>query len=134
MGSISKPLTETGIMNLYQRGKLDLDIDVQTYLDTLELKYYVSDSIKVTYRNLLNHTSGSPMHFNYYYDDDTASIPPIWQVIDRYGFIINQPSSKYSYANLGYGILGAVISNIAEKDFNEFMKEEIFFPLGMIIR
>ncbi len=131
IASISKPITATGIMNLVESGKLDLDVDIQTYLDTLELKYYTNDSNKVTCRNLLSHTSGLPMHFQYYYDDDTVSIPNITQAIDKYGFIITQPSSKYVYANLGYGILGHVIYNSTGKKFNDYMTEEIFTPLGM---
>jgi len=131
IASVSKPLTATGIMKLYEMGKIDLNTDVQTYIDTLNLKYYVNDSIKVTCRNLLNHTCGLPMHFNYYYDDDTLAIPPIEQVINRYSIVVNQPSLKYSYANLGYGILGFIISKVIKRDFNEFMTEEIFKPLEM---
>lgn len=131
IASISKTFTATGIMHLVEQGKIDLDVDIQTYLDTLKLKYYTNGSNKVTCRNLLSHTSGLPMHFNYYYDDDTVSLPDITQTIDKYGFIINQPSSKFGYANLGYGILGQVISNSTGKKFNDYMIEEIFAPLGL---
>jgi len=131
IASISKPITATGIMKLVEDGKIDLDADVETYLNGTKLKYYVSDSNKVTCRNLLSHTSGLPMHFQYYYDDDTVSIPDITQTIDKYSFILNPPSSKYLYANLGYGILGKVISETTGKSFNDYMTEEIFAPLGM---
>jgi len=131
VASISKPLTATGIMKLYEMSKLDLDTDIEKYIAPLNLKYYVHDSIKVTCRNLLNHTAGMPMYFNYYYDDDTLDIPPMEQVIKKYGIVVYPPSSKYSYANLGYGILGYIISNVTKKDFNDFMTEEIFKPLGM---
>ena len=131
IASVSKPITATGIMKLVEDGKIDLDVDIQTYLDTLNLTYYTNDSNKVTCRNLLSHTSGLPMHFNYYYDDDTVSLPDISQTIDKYGFIINQPSSKFGYANLGYGILGKVISNSTGMKFNDYMIEEIFSPLGL---
>jgi len=131
IASLSKPLTATGIMKLYEQGKIDLDENVDMYLNPVRLKYYIKDSIKVTCRHLLSHTSGLPMHFNYYYDDDTATIPPIDQVIKRYGIIINQPSTIYAYANLGYGILGYIITRISQKDLESYMKEEIFAPLGM---
>ena len=101
IASISKPITATGIMKLVEDGKIDLDADIETYLNNTKLKYYVSDSNKVSCRNLLSHTSGLPMHFQYYYDDDTIAIPDMRQTIKKYGIIVNPPSSKYEYANLG---------------------------------
>lgn len=131
IASISKTFTATGIMKLAESGKIDLDADVEVYLDTLKLKYYTKSSNKVTCRNLLSHTSGLPMHFNYYYDDDILPLPDIIQTIDKYAFIVNPPSSKYNYANLGYGILGKVITETTGKSFNNYMTEEIFSPMGM---
>ena len=131
IASISKPITATGIMKLHEDGKIDLDEDIETYLNDMNLKYYVSDSNKVSCSNLLSHTSGLPMHFQYFYDDDKLAIPDVMQVADQYGIIVNPPSSKYVYANLGYGILGKVIAEISGKSFNDYMTEEIFGPLGM---
>jgi len=131
IASISKPFTATGIMKLVEQGKIDLDVNVETYLDTLELKYYTTDSNKVTCRNILSHTAGLPMHFNYFYDDNAIPIPDVSHTIQQYGIIVNPPSSKYVYANLGYGILGEVISRTTGKHFNDFMTEEILSPLGM---
>jgi len=131
IASISKPITATGIMKLVEDGKLDLDANIETYLDNIKLKYYTNDSNKVTCRNLLSHTSGLPMHFQYFYDDDTVAIPDVMQVVDQYGIIVKPPSSKYVYANLGYGILGEIISKITGKNFNDYMTEEIFTPMGM---
>ena len=131
IASISKPMTATGIMKLVEDGELDLDADIQTYLNDTQLDFYVNNTNSVTCRNLLSHTSGLPMHFQYYYDDAAVAIPDITQVIDRYGIIVNQPSSKYVYANLGYGILGKVISDTTGKSFNDYMTDEVFTPLGM---
>ena len=131
IASISKPVTATGIMKLYENGKIDLDADIESYLEDIQLKYYVSDSNKVSCRNLLSHTSGLPMHFQYFYDDDAVAIPSMRQTIEKYGIVVNPPSSKYVYANLGYGILGEVIAEITGKSFNDYMTEKIFIPMGM---
>jgi CubicO group peptidase (beta-lactamase class C family) len=131
IASISKSVTATGLMKLVEDGQIDLDADIETYLNDTKLKYYVSDSNRVSCRNLLSHTSGLPQYFQYYYDDDTVAIPDMRQTIDKYGFIANPPSSKYLYANLGYGILGEVISKTSGKSFNDYMTEEIFIPMGM---
>ena len=87
IASVSKPFTANGVMRLYELGKIDLDENVDTYLKPIKLKYYCSDSIKVTCRHLPGHTSGLPMHFNYYYDDDTTAIPSVEQEIAKYGMI-----------------------------------------------
>jgi len=71
------------------------------------------------------------MHFQYFYDDDAITIPDVTQSIEQYGIIVNPPSSKYEYANMGYGILGKVISETTGKRFNDYMAEEIFSSLGM---
>jgi CubicO group peptidase (beta-lactamase class C family) len=131
IASISKPVTATGIMKLVEDGKIDLDADIETYLSNTKLKYYTSDNNRVNCRNLLSHTAGLPLHFQYYYGDDTHSIPDINQVTDQYGIVVNSPSTKYDYANLGYGILGEIIVETTGKSFNDYMIEDIFTPLGM---
>lgn len=131
IASISKPITATGVMKLYEDEKIDLDSDIKNYLKDLNLKYYVDDSIRVNCRNLLSHTAGLPMHFQYYYGNDIALIPNVKEVVSKYGIIVNKPTSKYEYANLGYGILGEVIAQSSGVNFNEYMTQEIFNPLGM---
>lgn len=131
IASTSKPMTATGIMKLVEQGKIDLDLDVETYLDTIKLKNYSNSTDKVTCRNLLSHTSGLAMHFQYYYDDINIPIPAVSQAIQQYGIIVNPPSSKYVYANMGYGILGEVISRTSGMSFNDYMEQEIFSPLEM---
>jgi len=118
-------------MKLSEQGLVDLDQDIQTYFSEPELRYYVESDTKVNCRNLLTHTSGLQMHFNYFYDDEKETIPSLRQVVERYGFIVSEPSSRFSYANLGHGILGKVISEATGRDFGEYMREEILLPLGM---
>ena len=48
IASISKPVTATGIMKLHEDGEIDLDADIESYLSDTKLRYYVSDSNKVT--------------------------------------------------------------------------------------
>lgn len=131
IASTSKPMTATGIMKLVEQGKIDLDMNVESYLDTIKLKNYSNSSDKVTCRNLLSHTSGLAMHFQYYYDDNNIPIPAVSQAIQQYGIIVNPPSSKYVYANMGYGILGEVISRTSGMSFIDYMEKEIFSPLEM---
>ena len=131
LGSLTKPLTATGIMLLAERGKIDLDESIEKYISPLTLKSYAYDSGKVTVRHLLHHTSGLPTHFNYFYADEEACPPSFEETLDRYGFTVNEPGTFFRYSNLGYGLLGFAISRVSQMPFASFMESEVFVPLGM---
>ena len=131
LASLSKPLTATGIMVLSEKGKIDLNESIEKYISPLTLKSYAYDSKKVTVKHLLNHTSGLPTHFNYFYADEEASPPSFEETLDRYGFTVSEPGTSFKYSNLGYGILGFTISKVSQMPFASFMENEVFIPLGM---
>jgi len=131
LGSLTKPLTATGIMLLSEKGKIDLNESIEKYISPLTLKSYAYDSKKVTVKHLLNHTSGLPTHFNYFYADEKASPPSFEETLDKYGFTVNEPGTSFRYSNLGYGLLGFAISKISQMPFASFMENEVFIPLGM---
>jgi CubicO group peptidase (beta-lactamase class C family) len=131
LASLTKPLTATGIMILSEKGKIDLDESIEKYISPLTLKSYAYDSKKVTVKHLLNHTSGLPTHFNYFYADEKASPPSFEETLDRYGFTVNEPGTSFRYSNLGYGLLGFTISKISQMPLEKFMENEVFMPLGM---
>lgn len=131
LASLTKPLTATGIMVLAEKGEIDLNESIEKYISPLTLKSYVYDSKKATVKHLLNHTSGLPTHFNYFYADEEASPPSFKETLDRYGFIVNEPGISFKYSNLGYGLLGFAISKISQMPFSSFMEKEVFIPLGM---
>ncbi|MGD9401738.1 MAG: serine hydrolase domain-containing protein [bacterium] len=129
---ITKPLTATAVMMLAERGEIDLDSPVEHYMIPLEFKSYGGESRDVTIRHLLNHTSGLPMHFNYFYEDEGYDPPGIEETVERYGILLHPPGEVFQYANLGYGILGHIISEVTGRPFDEFMLEEVMAPLGMV--
>ena len=131
LASLSKPLTATGIMILSEKGKINLNESIEKYISPLTLKSYAYDSNKVTVKHLLNHTSGLPTHFNYFYADENASPPSFDETLNRYGFTVSEPGTYFRYSNLGYGLLGFTISKISQMPFASFMKDEVFLPLGM---
>jgi CubicO group peptidase (beta-lactamase class C family) len=131
LASLSKPLTATGIMVLAEKGEIDLNESIEKYISSLTLKSYAHDSKKVTVKHLLNHTSGLPTHFNYFYADEEASPPSFEETLDRYGFTVNEPGTSFKYSNLGYGLLGFIISKISQMPFASFMENEVFIPLGL---
>ena len=131
VASITKPLTATAIMLLAERGELDINESAEKYIKPLKFKAYRGKSEDVTIKHLLNHTSGLPMHFNYFYDDEGYEPPSIEETVERYGFLMHAPGEVFQYSNLGYGVLGHIISKVSGMTYEEFMEQEVFALFGM---
>jgi len=131
LASISKPITATGLMVLKERGELDLDCPVNSYLGEAKLKAWLGDPDEATVRRVANHSSGLPLHYHFFYEDEPHHRPPMDETIRRYGNLVTAPGEKYQYSNLGYGVLDYVISRLSGKRYSDFMREEVFLPLGM---
>jgi CubicO group peptidase (beta-lactamase class C family) len=131
LASISKPITATGLMIFKERGMLDLDSPVNNYLGDAKLKVWVGNSDDVTVRRIANHSSGLPLHYHFFYIDEPYFRPSMDETIRRYGNIVTVPGERYQYSNLGYGILDYIISRLSGKSYADFMRQEVFSPLGM---
>lgn len=134
IGSVSKSLTATALMQLVEKGQIDLDADVRTYLPD-----YPGYDTPMTTRQLASHMAGV-RHYNV----DLTLFPPT----DAYGdehfattldatrlfrddALLFNPGEGFSYSTHGYTLLSAVMAAAAEKPFLEIMSEQIFDPLGM---
>ena len=131
LASISKPLTATGLMVLVERGKVNLDAPVNDYLGEAKLQARVGDAAEATVRRVASHTAGLPLHSQHFYDDEPHRPPPMDETIHRYGNLVTAPGERYQYSNLGYGLLGYAISRVSGKSYTDFLREEVFAPLGM---
>lgn len=131
VASVTKPMTATAIMLLAERGKIDINDPVEEYIKPLEFKAYGGEFKDVTLKHLLNHTSGLPMHYNYFYVDEPYDRPSLEETVERYGFLMHPPGAVFRYSNLGYGVLGHVISKVSDMTYEEFMQAEVFERLGM---
>ena len=150
LASISKPITATGLMVLKERGKIDLDSPINEYLGEAKMKAWAgkADDATVhlgeakmkawagkaddaTVRRAANHSSGLPLHYHFFCEDEPYPRPSMDETIRRYANIVTPPGEKYQYSNLGYGILDYVISRLSGGNYRDFMREEVFLPLGM---
>lgn len=131
LASISKPITATGIMVLVERGLVDLDQPINDYLGDAQLVAYVGSAEEATVRRVANHTAGLPTHYQFFYEDEARLRPPMEETIRRYGILVRPPGERYWYANLGYGLLDHVISRVSGQSYVDFMRHEVFAPLGM---
>jgi CubicO group peptidase (beta-lactamase class C family) len=131
LASVSKPFTATGVMTLVQSGKLDLDRPVNDYLGDVKLQPRVGDAAQATVRRVANHSAGLPWHYEYHFDNPGYLVPTLEETILHYGNLVTAPGERYQYSNLGYGVLGYVISRISGMEFSSYMRQEVFLKLGL---
>ncbi|MBS1606965.1 MAG: beta-lactamase family protein [Bacteroidetes bacterium] len=135
IGSISKTFTAYLMMLLVQDGIVGLDEPVAKYLPEIRrLKREAgSDTSEITFRELASHTGGlarEPGLWN-------AAAGPIGEWENKVLSSIPTtdvtfpPGTKFSYSNIGYGILGLALSRAAHKPFMEMVEDRIFKPLHM---
>lgn len=129
-GSLTKQFTAMAIMQLQERGKLKVSEPICKYLEDCPAAWQ-----PITIRHLLTHTSGVPN----YSSPDEWDEKLVVQAFTREKFIDLfrnlpldfPPGEKFKYSNSGYALLGAIIEKAAGKEYAEFLRENIFAPLGM---
>jgi CubicO group peptidase (beta-lactamase class C family) len=133
-GSITKSFTAVLMMQLAERGLLDIDQPVEKYLPEIKDLAHPPEGAKpITFRMLASHTAGLAREPElegaaegsiYRWEEKLlASIP-------RTRFKA-APGTEYSYSNIGFGILGLACSRAAGLPFMELVEKQIFVPLGM---
>lgn len=130
LASVSKQFTAMGIVILEQRGKLSFEDSIGKYIP--ELKFYKN----VTIRNLLNHTSGLPDYMDLldslFDKSKIATNKDVVEVFARtHASLLFEPGTEYEYSNTGYVLLAEIIERISHTSFKDFLKTNIFNPLGM---
>jgi CubicO group peptidase (beta-lactamase class C family) len=130
-GSISKLFTATAAMQLAERGTMDIDRPLGDYLPGFSIRTRFADPAPVTPRSIMTHHSGLPS--DYLKGMWTRDPEPITRVADRIKdeYAANPPATLFSYSNLGVTLLGDAVGKVAGRDFASYVRDEIFFPLGM---
>lgn len=129
LASVSKPITATGLMRLVDLGKIELDKPANDYLPGAKLRAYVGSPDAMTVRRLANHTSGLPVHHNFFYDGPEP--PPRDQSIARFGFAVVEPGSRWQYSNFGFGVLDYITETVSGQSWSKYMEDTVYDPLGM---
>lgn len=131
LASISKPIAATGLAVLCQQGKVDLDKPINDYLGEGKVTARVGNAAAATVRRVANHTSGLPLHYQFFYEDEPYRRPAMDETIRRYANLVTAPGERFQYSNLGYGVIDYVIARQSNRSFVDFMREEVFLPLGL---
>lgn len=134
MASVTKLFVGTSILQLWERGMIDLHGFLKDYLPWFRMADERYKSI--TIRQLLSHTSGMPDVADYHWDKPETDKG----ALERYvrsnevaeAYLLWAPEEgRFSYSNMGYEILGLVIATISGLSFEDYVKENIFEPLNM---
>ena len=128
-GSVSKLFTWTAVMQQVEAGKIDLDKDVNTYLD---FKIPLKDGKPVTMRQLMTHTSGFEEHGKLTMFDDPKFQISLGDLVK--GGIPNRiyaPGTTPSYSNYGTALAGYIVERVTKMPFDDYIEQRIFRPLGM---
>ena len=127
IASISKSFTATGIMQLVEQGKLDLDADASEIMG-FEIRNPKYQDTPITVRMLLSHISSMSDANGYFtFDNLNRTTSPTWEKAWN-GY---EPGSKYQYCNLGYNTLGAIIEKVSGERFDQYIANHILKPLGV---
>ncbi len=133
IGSLSKSLTATAVLQLVEKGKIDLQAPIHQYLPWFHLNSKYSNPIRIV--DLLHHTSGLSIQTDMEYLD--WSIQSSSYSLENYVRRLttakpNSPAGKeFNYSNTNYAILGLIIQQIAKMPYEEYIESHIFQPLEM---
>jgi len=131
LASISKPFTATGIMVLVQKELVRLRAPVNHYLGGVKVRAQEGSADAMTLERILTHRAGLPLHYQFFYEDEKDPRPAMDSTIARYAVAVYPPGDAFQYSNLGYGLLDYVIARKSGMSYAEFMRQEVFMPLGL---
>jgi CubicO group peptidase (beta-lactamase class C family) len=132
IASMSKSFTALAILKLRDEGKLRLDDPVSDYLPEMKgLTMLTTDAPAITIRHLLTHAAGFPED-NPWGDRQLADSDEQLRELAREGISFSSvPGIQFEYSNLGFALLGQIVQVVSGVDFQSYMKEHVFKPLGM---
>jgi len=132
LGSVSKPISATAVLELWERGALDLDAPVQKYCPAFPQKDW-----PITTRELLGHLGG----IRHYNPDGKGDIPEdsarhfasIKESLELFASdpLVAKPGTKFHYSTYGYTLAGCVLEGAASEKFIDFLRKSVFESAGM---
>lgn len=132
LGSVSKPISATAVLQLWERGKLDLDAPVQKYCPEFPLKEW-----PITTRQLLGHLGG----IRHYSPDGKGDVPQdsarhfssMQESLQLFAHdpLVAKPGTKFNYSTYGYTVIGCALEGAGSEKFVEYLRKNVFDPAGM---
>jgi D-alanyl-D-alanine carboxypeptidase len=121
IGSISKSMTALALLQLHDKGLVDLNARVQTYLPSWSID---SKGAPILVHQLLSHTGGIPDDFSFQqYGFALAAL--------RDAHTLFPPGTKWEYSNDGFATVGAIVAAVSHQSWQSNIENHVFAPLGM---
>jgi CubicO group peptidase (beta-lactamase class C family) len=128
-GSVSKLFTWTAVMQLIEQGKLELDADVNRYLD---FKIPATRGRAITLQHLLTHTAGfEDMAASVAYPSANQLVPLGQHLRTHIPERIFAPGERIAYSNYGNALAGYIVERVSGEPFADYVRKHILEPLGM---
>lgn len=128
-GSVSKLVTWTAVMQQVEQGNIDLDADINQYLD---FEIPDRDGEPVTMRNLMTHTAGFEEQVKSLIGHDADAIPPYDELLKQWvPERIFAPGVTPAYSNYATSLAGYIVERVSGEPFDDYVERHIFDPLGM---
>ena len=131
IGSITKTFTALSIMQLQEQEKLRVTNSIKDYLVDLKIENPFNAINQIYISDILCHTSGLPSDIaNGFFVDNPPTISWVIKELNKQRLI--SPRRYISaYSNVGYGLLGEVISRVSGLSYGDYLRQNIFTPLNM---
>jgi CubicO group peptidase (beta-lactamase class C family) len=134
--SMTKIATATAVMQLVDRGMVDLDAAASRYVPEFTPAPHRVGDPPVMVRQLLNHSAGlpNPLPITWVHPADASSPDGrafTRHLLTRHARLKATPGARSDYSNLGYLVLGEVIANVSGMDYEEFVRTQLLHPLEM---
>ncbi len=129
IGSVGKTFTWTAVMQLVEQGKLDLDADINTYLD-----FRIPDTYPqlITLEHLMAHTSGiEDRWLESLVSDASELVPEREWLIANFPGRARPPGEAAGYSNYNAMLAGYIVARVSGQPYEQYIQEHIFDPMGM---
>jgi CubicO group peptidase (beta-lactamase class C family) len=129
IGSTTKLLTWTAVMQLVEQGKLDLDADINTYLD-----FRIPDTYPqpITLKHLLTHTAGfEDLYLDFVSLESKDLLPAGAFLASHIPARVRPPGDIAGYSNYGAALAGYIVARVSGQSYDQYIQEHILDPLGM---
>ena len=136
--SMTKIPTAIAVLQLHERGLLDIDDLLSKHLRSFNVTYKGDKEPGITIRQVLNHSAGLPNGvpdlITWLHEDVESAVNQTALVLDKfakYNKLLFAPGEKSKYSNFGYMILGALIEEVSGQTYEQYIIENIINPIGM---
>jgi CubicO group peptidase (beta-lactamase class C family) len=129
-GSLAKPITALAVMQLAERGLLDIDQPLSGYLTEFSIRSrFDTVAAPITVRSVLDHHAGLPTDLNKGMWTHRSFATVARELREEYAAF--PPDLVFSYSNVGYSLLGHMVQKVAGESFADYVQRHILSPLGM---